>query len=476
MVNNQCSTISTYSITTSSHQMSKFAHLTPTVVDSFLKISTVNQYIRDKLLDREVLDDDAFIVLNLAEIQERLEVWKEELPEVELIFAVKAHHDRTVVTLFARQGSGFDVSSLGELATVEAAGVPMNKVVFAQPYKQPSHFDYTLRRDILSVVDSVDEIRKMGEYCARVNLPARTMIRILPDQKEGTVKYNLSVKFGAPLCKLEALMEEALKWPLVSIVGITFHVGSHCESPISYLNTLRLARVWWDRITTEYGVELSILDIGGGYPGYPGQRAAAFRPMARHVRQGLEEHFGDIREQIRVMAEPGRYMVTSAVSVVTQVIGEKGEGVGGVPEFVLNTGVYGALSHTIWDEPAARGSRPYRLELGKQSDLINEQDTVQQNGDVGREMVTRVQHNGDGGKDMVFWGPTLDSIDLLVDGYYVPGIHRGDWLVFPDLGAYVLIMTTFNGFQPPKKYFVCTENYADKVEKLLSCDPSEPEE
>lgn len=45
------------------------------------------------------------------------------------------------------------------------------------------------------------------------------------------------------------------------------------------------------------------------------------------------------------------------------------------------------------------------------------------------------------------FGPTCDSLDMIVKDYPMPLIEVGDWLYFPNMGAYTTAaMTRFNGF------------------------------
>ena len=433
------------------------------------KVESVESYVRETLRNRDEFEDDPFTVVNLSDIQKRFEEWKKEFPDVEPFFAVKAQHNANTLKLLADNGCGFDVASLGEMESVAEAGVPAARILYAQPYKQPSHLLYAMKLDIISVCDSVDEIEKIGEHSSRLNLTPRILIRILPDDKESDSQASLSTKFGAPLRILDHLMRAATKHK-VTVVGISFHVGSHCHSAEPYLNTLHLSRVWWDRVVGDHGAQLQVLDIGGGYPGESGPD---FRIMAEQINSGIEEHYGDIRRSIRIIAEPGRYMVTSSLSVVANVIAEKGETCG-VAGFVLNTGVYGGLSYSVWDRRAARGSKPYRVRLNLTNgscysrDHNGGEDELESAVQItGAQDVTPENEDKEPAK-MVFWGPTCDSSDRLIDGYHVPGIKRGDWIVFPDLGAYCSnIITTFNGFAPPKMHFVYEDMHGDKIEQFF---------
>ena len=155
------------------------------------RTTSVDDFVRDRLSNGNH-DDNALIVVNLSEIQERFEKWKREFPHVEPFFALKAQHNPVTVQLLARNGCGFDVASLEEIRSVEEAGVSRDMILYAQPYKQPSHLQYALKHGLLSVCDTVDELHKVGEMSSALSLPARILLRILPDDKEGDTQASLS--------------------------------------------------------------------------------------------------------------------------------------------------------------------------------------------------------------------------------------------------------------------------------------------
>ena len=76
---------------------------------------------------------------------------------------------------------------------------------------------------------------------------------------------RLSSKFGAPRHRWRELLEKARHYN-VPVVGVSFHVGSGCRDASRYEMALKDAREVFD-VAAECGHEMSILDIGGGFPG-----------------------------------------------------------------------------------------------------------------------------------------------------------------------------------------------------------------
>lgn len=62
------------------------------------------------------------------------------------------------------------------------------------------------------------------------------------------------------------------------------------------------------------------------------------------------------------------------------------------------------------------------------------------------------------------WGPTCDSLDLVEDKKLMPKMNVGEWLYYPDMGAYTLAAaTTFNGFSKPVPMYVMSEEMWESI-------------
>lgn len=57
------------------------------------------------------------------------------------------------------------------------------------------------------------------------------------------------------------------------------------------------------------------------------------------------------------------------------------------------------------------------------------------------------------------WGPTCDGIDCIIKNVRLPKLDVGDWLYFPNMGAYTMAASSgFNGFSRPKAFYYVKEN------------------
>jgi ornithine decarboxylase len=212
----------------------------------------------------------------------------------------------------------------------------------------------------------------------------------------------------------------------------SFHVGSGCEDPSSFRDAVERARKVFD-MASQYGFELNLLDVGGGYPGSQASNAKiTFESVAAVLGPAVDELFPD--RNIRVISEPGRYYVSNAFTLAVQVTSRRlieGSNQEKSLMYYLNDGIYGSFNCVIFDHALVA---PKILSRSAETGVKN---------------------------DRLFpcslWGPTCDSIDCLGKDLLLPELNIGDWLQFDAMGAYTMASaSTFNGFKKTKVLYTST--------------------
>jgi ornithine decarboxylase len=239
--------------------------------------------------------------------------------------AVKCNPDPYVLRLLAALGTGFDCASINEIRTVlniNPGAIDPSRIIFANPCK-PTSFIYNATRagvDLMTF-DNIDELHKI----ARVSPNARLVLRILTDDSKA--HFRLGLKFGAPLASVPALLVKAKELSL-NVIGVSFHVGSGCLDAQPFADALRRAREVFD-MGAQAGYTFGLLDLGGGF------EDAGFEAAASVLMNVLDELFpGWIRtydgsdeltigEGVRVIAEPGRFYVSTAFRLAVNVIARR---------------------------------------------------------------------------------------------------------------------------------------------------------
>jgi ornithine decarboxylase len=145
----------------------------------------------------------------------------------------------------------------------------------------------------------------------------------------------------------------------------SFHVGSGCFDASAFGDAVCRARKVFDE-AEELGFKFTLLDVGGGFPGADVQDGITFEKVAAILGPAVDQMFPS---DIRVIAEPGRYYVSSAFTICTHIIARRtvgrdatelhGESGDDHPEYMyyVNDGMYGSFNCIIFDhqEPVAQG-------------------------------------------------------------------------------------------------------------------------
>ncbi|MEJ0067485.1 MAG: hypothetical protein WDO24_00535 [Pseudomonadota bacterium] len=96
-------------------------------------------------------------------------------------------------------------------------------------------------------------------------------------------------------------------------------------------------------------VDIHYLDVGGGFPStYLGTVAPPLDEFISEIEDGVRAL--RLRRDCVLMCEPGRALVATGMSLVTQVQLRKGD------SLYINDGVYGSLSETVTARPALPGA------------------------------------------------------------------------------------------------------------------------
>ncbi|XP_012975617.2 antizyme inhibitor 2 [Mesocricetus auratus] len=355
---------------------------------------------------------DPFMVLDLDALVGRHQTFLQALPQVQPFYAVKCNSRPWVLRVLAALGTGFDCASQGELEQVLGLGVAPSRIIFANPCKAVSHIRYAARSGVqLLTFDSEEELAKVAQH----HPGARLVLRIQIQKSQSS--FPLNDKFGAPLEACGHLLQAARDLGL-AVVGASFHVGSDCQTPQSYQQAIADCHCVFE-MGRRAGHHMSLLDLGGGFPGTEGSKAR-FEEMARVINAARAQYFPE-GTGVEVIAEPGRFYMESVCTTAVNIIAKKAALESGGHrklKYYLNEGYYGAF-RIFLREPVSRIPIAVK-EFPSEPSLL----------------------------PCTLYGPTCDAFDRLsLKEVQLPELDVGDWLIFPDTGAYTSSMSsTFNGF------------------------------
>lgn len=379
-----------------------------------LSHETTMDVIRD--MTKENGREDPFYVLDIGDVVQKIKIWRLKMPRVKPFYAVKCNDNQTVLELLAALGTGFDCASKAEIQKILDLGVDASRIIYAHPCKPASHMKYAAKMNVpLMTFDNETELHKVKAYYPNAEL----VLRIRCDAEDA--QAPLGIKFGVLPEDTRALLETARDLEL-NVVGVSFHVGSGCREPSVFKRAISAAKQVFDE-AEEFGFKLELLDIGGGFPG---MQNSTLDEIAKHVNSSLDEHFPE-GCGIKVIAEPGRYVVASAFTLATNIIAKRevcdDNDTHLSTMYYINDGVYGSFNCTLYDHQEVY---PMLLEETHESHM-----------------------------PCSVWGPTCDGLDQVLSEGKLPRLNCGDWLVWPEMGAYTLAAAgTFNGFPLPTVHVV----------------------
>ena len=347
-------------------------------------------------------------------IRENLAEFRRLLPRVQAYFAVKANPDPEIVRTVYEAGGSFDVASMPEFDIVHAnvAGMPAeerqhwiwDRVVYSHPIKTKETLRQLDGYKPLVSYDNIAEIGKIAEHAPHAGLVLRLQV-----PNTGSM-VELSTKFGCPPGDAVDLIEAAHAAGL-TVEGLCFHVGSQCTNFENYVQALHLSAHVFGEAKAR-GRELKLLDIGGGFPVPYDENVQPFRELARRVNSELERLFP---QSIEVIAEPGRFIVATAATLVAEVIGKAVRN--GKLCYYINDGIYHTYSGLLFDHCR------YHVKAFRS----------------GETEICSV------------FGPTCDALDKISLAEELPPLDLGDLVYTENIGAYSIASAThFNGFPPPK--------------------------
>lgn len=325
-----------------------------------------------------------------------------------VMYAVKANPQPQVLAGILRAGvRDFDAASVPEMRAVHELDAGATCWFMAPVRLRGAAREAWERHGVRHyVIDHADELQRLaGELPGR---EAVVFVRMAAGNADAT--YNLSEKFGAEPAEAARLLHAVRDLGMQP--ALAFNTGSLLRRPDAFVTAMEQSNA----VLEKSGVEVSLLDVGGGFPrDYPGMPSAP-----------LEEFFAAIDDarrrlprlaDLELLAEPGRALIAGCLTTLVQVL-HRNDGA-----LYLNDGVWGSFMEPV----LARGELRYPARVWRD----------------GREIAGDTE-------DFVVFGPTCDSMDRLPAPLPFPrDIRAGDYVELADMGAYSLTnRTRFNGFWP----------------------------
>jgi ornithine decarboxylase len=343
------------------------------------------------------------LILDCERVRTQFRKLRKALPHVDLHYALKPLPHPAVVRAVIEEGGFLDLATSGEVQLVERLGVAPERCIHTHPVKRPADIANALEFGVRTfVADNTDEIAKFARHRDAAQLLLRVSFR-----SPGAM-CDLSRKFG---CDPEAVLELArLAAGLgVGVCGLSFHAGSQAPDATKHVEAVEACTRLMAAARREKLGSFDTLDIGGGFPIDYMQPVQDIGRWCAPLRAALAA----LPKRVRVIAEPGRYIVGPAAIGVASVMGRAQRE--GHWWYYLDDGLYGSYSGQLYDH-ARYPVEPLRT----------------------------------GGEQLpaVLAGPTCDSIDVIAENLMLPQLKTGDLIIGRAMGAYTRASASEFNFFP----------------------------
>jgi diaminopimelate decarboxylase len=365
-----------------------------------------------------------------------------------ICYAVKANSNRAILKLLADAGAGFDIVSGGELYRVLAAGGDPAKCTFAGVGKSREEIEYALEQRVYSFnVESEAELEHIDGIACAKETRAPIALRVNPDVDPHTHEYistgSRENKFGIALDRVAAVYEQAAKMRNIEIVGVQMHIGSQIAEAKPFASAIGKVAPIVRELKSRYGIRF--LSIGGGMGIV--YRCALESGSGKWWRDHGGESFAfSVRDyadaivpelsalHLRVLVEPGRFLVGNAGVLLTRV------------RFIKQSG---AKKFAIVDAGMNDLIRPALYHSYHEIVPVEEQSTI----------TSRSISKGAQKIDIV--GPVCESGDFFALDREMPELHEGDLLAIMSAGAYGFVMASnYNSRPLPTEALVRGDQFA----------------
>ncbi|HYV67337.1 MAG TPA: diaminopimelate decarboxylase [Myxococcales bacterium] len=362
-----------------------------------------------------------------------------------ICYSVKANGNLAVLRVLQQAGAGADIVSLGELRRARAARFAPDTIVFSGVGKTAAEIEEAVAAGIGFLnIESTSELDVVSAVARRFGGKVRVGIRVNPDVATETHPYTKTgektAKFGIPFDDVVNVARRIAADEHLELRGLAMHLGSQLTDVAPYhRGTVKLlelvAAVRASGIAT-----LEALDVGGGLGvRYHDEHAPAPWVFAEAVVPAISA------AGLKLLCEPGRYLVANAGILLTRVL--YGKHAGGKEFVIVDAGMTDFVRPSHYNAhhdivPLKDGARPERT--------VN------------------------------IVGPICESGDFLALDRKLPLPQPGELLAVLGTGAYGFVMSsTYNQRpRPPEvvvegdKYFVARAR--ETQEDLLRGEITEP--
>jgi len=236
-----------------------------------------------------------------------------------ICYSVKANSNLAILRALVDKGAGLDIVSGGELFRALKVGCPAKRIVYASVGKTEAEIATAITKGILFFnVESLPELRSIDRIAGRLGKITRLALRINPDVEAKTHKFittgKITNKFGIDLNNAYKILLLRDEFKNVRISGLHIHIGSQITESAPFVAAIKKVSAFIKKLESK-GIKLEYLNIGGGLGIiYDNETPQTAQVYADEITPLLKN------TGLKIIMEPGRFIVGNAGILVTKVL------------------------------------------------------------------------------------------------------------------------------------------------------------
>ena len=375
------------------------------------------------IMDQELIEE------NMMKYKEN---FKSEKFKTTVVYASKAFLSKAICKLVEKHDLHIDAVSGGELYTIKASGISMERVHMHGNNKTDDELRMCLDYGIGSIIiDNEEEIERVSKICLEKDQKVKVMLRINIGIDAHTHEYiqtsKHSSKFGESIFdeRFPEIVEKITSDKNLEFLGFHCHIGSQIFDTKAFHEGIEVMIKETKKISEKLNISIPEINLGGGVGVYYTEKDTAIdiekfmKSMIEHIEKSLEKENMTIE---KISIEPGRSIIGNAGSTLYRV--------GGIKE------TFGGVKYVFIDGGMTDNIRPALYQAEYEAVIANKLDEIED------EIVTVA-------------GKCCESGDLIIKNRKLGKAEKGDLLLVGTTGAYGYSMSSnYNKAQRPAVVFV----------------------
>ncbi len=328
-------------------------------------------------------------------------------PKVQFAWSYKTNYLQSICAVFHQEGAWAEVVSEFEYAMARRQGIAGPHIIFNGPFKSKAALCRAVTEGAIINLDCTDELETMLDIADDLGRPLTVGFRVNLDAglPQSWNRFGFNLENGEARDAVRLAVESGK----LIVRGLHCHVGTFILDPEVYRRQAKKLTVFTQEIEADFGIELTYLDLGGGFASTNTLQAQYL--AGEQITPSFDQYAEAICSELLALQsrpagfpllilESGRALVDEAGSLIATVVATKPLPIG-MRGVVLDVGL-NALYTATWY----------------------------------RHQVIPAQSFSGFMEESVVYGPLCMNIDVVRDTVMLPPLGLGDRVLIKPVGAY----------------------------------------